>query len=85
VPIEDVIDNLPAEDRPPDSSASEIDGLLLHLKAQQREIVKSISLDGNSIRDTADRLQMTEGAVRVALHRALKALGAIYRSSARED
>jgi RNA polymerase sigma factor (sigma-70 family) len=85
VPIEDVIDNLPAEDRPPDSSASEIDGLLVHLKAQQREIVKSISLDGNSIRDTADRLQMTEGAVRVALHRALKALGAIYRSSARED
>ena len=85
VPIEDVIDALPAADPPPDSSASEIDGLLVHLKAQQREIVKSISLDGNSIRDTADRLQMTEGAVRVALHRALKALGAIYRSSARED
>jgi RNA polymerase sigma factor (sigma-70 family) len=85
VPIEDVIDDLPAEERAPDSSASEIDGLLVHLKAQQREIVKSISLDGNSIRDTADRLQMTEGAVRVALHRALKALGAIYRSSARED
>jgi RNA polymerase sigma factor (sigma-70 family) len=85
VPIEDVIADLPAEDQTPDSSASEIDGLLVHLKAQQREIVKSISLDGNSIRDTADRLQMTEGAVRVALHRALKALGAIYRSSARED
>jgi hypothetical protein len=28
---------------------------------------------------------MTEGAVRVALHRALRALGVIYRSSARED
>jgi RNA polymerase sigma-70 factor (ECF subfamily) len=85
VPIEDVINDLPAEDRAPDSSARDIDRLLVHLKAQQREIVKSISLDGNSIRDTADRLHMTEGAVRVALHRALKALGAVYRSSARED
>jgi RNA polymerase sigma factor (sigma-70 family) len=85
VPIDDVIDDLPAEDQTPVSFATEIDGLLVHLKSQQREIVKSISLNGNSIRDTADRLQMTEGAVRVALHRALKALAAIYRSSARED
>jgi RNA polymerase sigma factor (sigma-70 family) len=85
VPIEDVIDDLPAEEQVPDSSARDIDRLMVHLKAQQREIVKSISLDGNSIRDTADRLHMTEGAVRVALHRALKALGAAYRSSVRED
>jgi RNA polymerase sigma-70 factor (ECF subfamily) len=66
-------------------SGHEIDTLLGHLKAQQREIVKSISLNGNSIRETADRLQMTEGAIRVALHRALKTLGALYRSRARED
>ena len=66
-------------------SAHEIDTLLGHLKVQQREIVKSISLNGNSIRETADRLQMTEGAIRVALHRALKTLGALYRSSVRED
>jgi len=55
------------------------------LKVQQREIVKSISLNGNTIRETAIRLQMTEGAIRVALHRALKTLGTLYRSSARED
>jgi RNA polymerase sigma factor (sigma-70 family) len=85
VPIEDVIDTLPAEDQMPASPARDIDRLLEHLRAQQREIVKSISLDGNSIRETADRLRMTEGAVRVALHRALKALGAIYRSGTRED
>jgi RNA polymerase sigma-70 factor (ECF subfamily) len=55
------------------------------LTPQQREIVRSISLDGGSIRETADRLQMTEGAVRVTLHRALKALAGFYRRSARED
>jgi RNA polymerase sigma factor (sigma-70 family) len=85
VPIEEVMDSLQAEDQTPELSAHEIDTLLGHLKVQQREIVESISLNGNSIRETADRLQMTEGAIRVALHRALKSLGALYRSSVRED
>jgi RNA polymerase sigma factor (sigma-70 family) len=84
VPIDDVIDDLPAEEQA-ESPARDVDRMLVHLKAQQREIVKSISLDGNSIRDTADKLKMSEGAVRVALHRALKSLGAIYRSSTGED
>jgi RNA polymerase sigma factor (sigma-70 family) len=79
VPIEDVIDTLRAEDHAEPVSHSEIDPLLAKLKVQQREIVKSISIYGSSVRETADRLHMTEGAVRVALHRALKALAALYR------
>jgi RNA polymerase sigma-70 factor (ECF subfamily) len=85
VPIDEVVDSLEAEDRTPCLPASDIDRLLGHLKARQREIVQSISLNGDSIRETADRLHMTEGAVRVALHRALTALGALYRSTAGED
>jgi RNA polymerase sigma factor (sigma-70 family) len=85
VPIEDFEDSLPAEDLTPELSARDIDTLLGHLKPQQREVVRSISLDGGSIRETADRLQMTEGAVRVTLHRALKALAVVYRSGASED
>ena len=85
VPIEDLVDSLQAEDLTPELSARDIDTLLGHLKPQQREIVRSISLNGSSIPETADRLQMTEGAVRVTLHRALKALAVFYRSSARED
>lgn len=85
VPIEEVMDGLGAEDQSATFSRWDIDALLKHLKAQQREIVRSISLNGNSIRETANKLQMTEGAVRVALHRALKTLGALYRSSTRED
>jgi RNA polymerase sigma factor (sigma-70 family) len=79
VPIEDVIDTLPVDDQTPELSAHDIDALLGKLKAQQRDIVQSISLNGNSIRETARRLQMTEGAVRVALHRALRSLAALYR------
>jgi RNA polymerase sigma factor (sigma-70 family) len=82
VPIEDVIETLGAEDHGDGATSGEIDGLLAQLKVRQREIVKSISINGSSVRETADRLQMTEGAVRVALHRALKTLAALYRSQA---
>jgi len=85
IPIEEVVDTLATEDHAPDLSIREVDMLLGRLKAQQREIVQSISLNGLSIRETANRLQMSEGAVRVALHRALKALGTHYRSTLRED
>ena len=85
VPIEDVMDSLSAEDQTPALMQHDMEALLARLKPQQREIVQSISVNGNSIRETAERLRMTEGAVRVALHRALKALGAIYRSSTHED
>jgi len=85
VPIEDFVDSLQAEDQSPELPAREIDSLLARLRPQQREIVRSISLNGSSIRETADRLQMTEGAVRVTLHRALKTLAVFYRRSASED
>jgi len=85
VPIEEVVDTLRAEDRTPELGAHDIDALLSRLKARQRQIVQAISLDGASIRETAARLRMTEGAVRIALHRALKALGGLYRSDMGED
>ena len=79
------MDSLSAEDPTPALSTRDTDSLLGRLKPQQREIVQSISLNGSSIRETADRLHITEGAARVTLHRALKALAVFYRSSARED
>lgn len=85
VPIDDVIEMLPSEEHSPDIPHQDVDKLLGQLKTQQREIVRSISINGDSIRETAGRLQMTEVAVRVALHRALKSLGALYRGLARED
>lgn len=85
VPIDDVVDSLPAQDKADRLSMRDLETLLGRLKVQQQEIVRSISVHGHTIRETADRLKMSEGAVRVSLHRALKALGALYRSSARED
>lgn len=81
IPIEDVTDVLAAPDEPNSLQAHDIDRMLGALKGTQRDIVRSISVDGSSVRETANRLNMTEGAVRVALHRALRALAAAYRGN----
>lgn len=53
--------------------------LLESLPERQRSIVQAISLEGRSAAEVARGLGMSEGAVRVALHRALKALAVLYR------
>lgn len=80
VPIEDVIDILQAEEQPDGLDMLDVDRLLEELGSPQKDIVRSISVNGANVRETAQRLQMTEGAVRVSLHRALKTLAALYRS-----
>ena len=80
VPIDDVLDTLHAEPPAEGLELSEIEGLLGRLQERQREIVRAISVESLSARETAKRLGMTEGAVRVALHRALRSLAALYRS-----
>ncbi|WP_137128957.1 sigma-70 family RNA polymerase sigma factor [Rhizobium sp. FY34] len=85
VPIEDVMETLEAVEQSSFTDRMDAEQMLTRLKDPQRDIVRSISLEGASIRDTASRLKMTEVAVRVALHRALKSLAAAYRSGMRED
>ena len=58
----------------------ELDRMLQNLNERQRDIVRSLSLNGASVRETAQRLAMGESAVRVTLHRALAALAALYRN-----
>jgi RNA polymerase sigma-70 factor (ECF subfamily) len=83
VPIDDVIATLEADEQTDTIERMDTETMLARLKDPQRDIVRSISLNGAGIRETAERLMMSEGAVRVALHRALKALAMIYRSEAK--
>ena len=83
IPIEDVIDQLPSEPTGGAGEAQDLDRMLAKLNDRQRDIIRSVSVNGASIREVADRLEMSEGAVRVALHRGLKALAARYRSDAK--
>jgi RNA polymerase sigma-70 factor (ECF subfamily) len=59
--------------------------VLGRLNRRQREVVRGVSLEGRSALDVAERLHMTEGAVRVTLHRSLRTLAAIFRVVPNED
>ncbi|MCS0504849.1 sigma-70 family RNA polymerase sigma factor [Ancylobacter mangrovi] len=85
VPVEDIAELPALDDRTDGSDRIDVEHMLDKLKEPQRDIVRSISLEGAGVRETAQRLSMSEGAVRVALHRALKSLAAIYRRSDGED
>lgn len=79
VDIDEVADALSAvSDIDPGQSIDCAD-LMNCLQDRQREIVAGVSIEGRSAREVGDRLGMSEGAVRVALHRALKQLAQAYR------
>ena len=80
-PLENFEEFLAAPEAEDPHALSDARKLMETLSSRQRDIVTSISLDGQSIAATAKRLSMSEVAVRVALHRALKSLGAAWRRS----
>jgi RNA polymerase sigma-70 factor, ECF subfamily len=49
--------------------------LLARLQEAKRRLVQAVKLDGESIADTAARTGMSEVSVKVAVHRAVKAMG----------
>ena len=79
VDIEDLSETLAAPANDPVGPAADARRLLAGLPERQRRIVEGVSLDGQSAQEVGARLGMSEGAVRVPLHRALKALAAAYR------
>jgi RNA polymerase sigma-70 factor (ECF subfamily) len=78
VPIDDVVEILAAEESS-SLEAYDVGRMLQNLNDKQRTVVRSLAVDGASVRETAERLNMTESAIRVTLHRAVKALAVIYR------
>ena len=74
--------DIEGEDQQASIDAHDVTRVLSGLSERNREIVQSISIDGHSARDVADRLGMTEVAVRVALHRSLKTLADTYQEKA---
>jgi RNA polymerase sigma-70 factor (ECF subfamily) len=74
LPIEDFSETLAAEEESPSASGHEVERHLARLPPGQRAAVFAVAVEGASIADAAERLKLTEGAVRVALHRGLTAL-----------
>jgi RNA polymerase sigma-70 factor (ECF subfamily) len=79
VPIEGLEERLPAEEDVPLVEARDVELYVSGLPDRQRDVVQCILKEEISIRETASRLKITEGAVRVALHRGLAAIAQGYK------
>jgi RNA polymerase sigma-70 factor (ECF subfamily) len=77
LPIEDFVDSLAAEPGPDPTEAADMAKMIGMLEGRSAEIVRKIGMEGASFAETGKALDMTEGAVRVALHRALKNLATL--------
>lgn len=74
LPIEDYADVLPAEPDVDPTEAGDMAKMIGLLDGRAASIVRKIGLEGATIAEAGLAMEMTEGAVRVALHRALKQL-----------
>jgi len=79
VNIDDFAEIIPGEAPEETVPAREVAAHLETLPARQRDVLQSIAVDSASIKATAAKLSMSEGAVRVALHRGLASLTAKLR------
>jgi RNA polymerase sigma-70 factor (ECF subfamily) len=79
VPVEDFAETLAGEEAEPRPSERDVDARLKDLPERQRDVLRAIAVDGASIKEAGTKLSMSEGAVRVALHRGLARLAAKYK------
>jgi RNA polymerase sigma factor (sigma-70 family) len=74
LPIEAFAETLAADAGPDPTEAMDMGRMIGLLDTRASEIVRKIGVEGASIAETGQALNMSEGAVRVALHRAFKEL-----------
>lgn len=77
VQIDDFAEVLAAEPAADPTERSDAERVISRLDARSARIVRAIGLEGLSVTELSQTLEMTETAVRVALHRGLKKLAAL--------
>jgi RNA polymerase sigma-70 factor (ECF subfamily) len=61
-------------------TVDDLESLFVDLPEKQREVIKSVKIDGLSIKETSTKLNLTESDIKISIHRALKTLKARYGS-----
>jgi RNA polymerase sigma-70 factor (ECF subfamily) len=74
VPVDEMEELTARDDRGPVESSLDLDRLLTGLSPRVKQIIQYVKLDGLSVSETATRCGMSESAVKVSVHRGLKAL-----------
>jgi RNA polymerase sigma-70 factor (ECF subfamily) len=77
IPIGDAEEVMAQDDHVATESAYDLHRLLDQLPDRMRRLIRYVKLDGLSVAETASRCGMTESAVKVNVHRGLRALAAL--------
>lgn len=77
VPIEDAGQVTAQDDHAGAESALDLNRMLERLPEKMRRAIRHVKIDGLSVAETAARCGMSESAVKVSVHRGLKALAAV--------
>jgi RNA polymerase sigma-70 factor (ECF subfamily) len=85
ISIDSVLETLHSDGEGSTEQSLDIERAFAGLTTRQRQVLQAVSLEGHSAREAAARLNMTEVAVRVTLHRGLKSLASLFRKVKHED
>jgi len=75
IPLEDAGELLADDESAAADARLDLEKLLANLPAGTQEIIRAVKIEGQTTSEVADRKGKSEIAVRVGLHRGLKALG----------
>jgi len=75
VPLDEAPDLFAHDETQEQMARRDVDKLLARLPPAKQALVRDIKLDGTSVADVAARTGMSESAVKVSVHRAIKSLG----------
>lgn len=76
--MEDINEITAYDDQAASESSLDLDHLLGQLPEKFRTAIRRVKLDGLSVAETAARSEISESAVKVNVHRGMKALSALF-------
>jgi len=85
LPLEDAAEVVAEDDHVGIESAYDLDRLLSRLPHKMRRVIQCVKLDGLSVTEAAHRCEISESAVKVNVHRGLKALAAAIAAEKRRN
>jgi RNA polymerase sigma-70 factor (ECF subfamily) len=83
VPIEEAEEILAGDDPSAVESGLDLQRLLARLSPRTRQAIQYVKLDGLSVSEAAARSGMSQSAIKVSVHRGLKALSDLVRQRSR--
>lgn len=79
VPVEEAEEVFASDDASAVESGLDLKKLLAQLTPKTRQVIQYVKLDGLSVNEAAARCGMSESAIKVSVHRGLKALSLLVR------